>query len=264
MHIFLAWTLSRTFSLFPLVWVIGLFSKFVLHPAVAWFCTNWKGTEQSAGAYRMVLLSAHSLGDSACSCSHVQRFGWVYGFGLVDFGGGFGCRWQITGPSSWHSGWVEIVSSWTCSFANWISKWSVETCTQLKLWAQKPEGAWQSLGKVTEIIFETNSNTNAEQVELLLQVGQPHPGCHFDSGRCQKSVGGKGKKPRIVKNSSVNRLWTTTALADMLVFLLASPEPEARTAAVCSRPAAASLLTTAVSLFYKSRQKNTCNTHSAV
>ena len=65
----------------------------------------------------------------------------------------------------------------------------------------------------------------------------------------------------MVKHGLVNRLGMSTTLAEMLAFLLAA---EAWTAAVCSRPASASLLTTGISLCYKSRQRNTCNAHSVV
>lgn len=75
----------------------------------------------------------------------------------------------------------------------------MEACAWLRLWQQKPEGAWQNLGKVTEIIFEMISNTNAEQVGLLFQVGPSHRRCHFDTGQCQNVLEEKGRTSKLSK-----------------------------------------------------------------
>lgn len=71
-----------------------------------------------------------------------------------------------------------------------------------------------------------------------------------------KSVRGKRKSPKVVRNNSVNRVWVTTALADMLVFLLASLEP----ACAQGQP----LLHFWPQPFLSALSRNTCTAHSAV
>lgn len=123
MHILMGWTLSQTFLIFPLVWLIAWFSKFVWHPPVAWFCTNWKDWAECRCLPAGPAFSPQPGGLSTLLLPHTNvRLGLQLCSGLVDCGGGFGCRWWSTGASSWRIGWVEIVSLWTWSFASWILK----------------------------------------------------------------------------------------------------------------------------------------------